>query len=770
MRTVLALLAATAFAQPQTPGIAQKTAGMQAMPGYLPMWYETKTGKLWLEIGNWNRHVLYYPSLAAGLGSNDIGLDRGQLGQEKLVRWERHGPKVLLVHVNTRYISTSGDRTERRTVSDSFAESVLWGFEVAAEDGDRVLVDATSFFLRDAHGVIDRLKAASQGVFKLDASRSAVYEARTKNFPKNTEVEVMLTFISDAPGALVRSVTPTADSITVRQHHSFVELPDQPYKAKAFDPRSGFLVGLSFADYSTPLGQPMQKRYIARHRLTKGQKLTYFLDPGTPEPVRSALLEGARWWKEAFQAAGFDFDVQMLPADADPMDIRYNMIQWVHRSTRGWSYGAALVDPRSGEILKGHVTLGSLRVRQDYMLAEGLLAPYEQGKPVSKAMEQMALARLRQLSAHEVGHTLGLTHNFAASISNRASVMDYPHPLATLNGSGTPELTKAYATGIGEWDKLAIRWGYGEDDNALIESQKKGFRFITDEDSRPAGGAHPYSHLWDNGENVVAELDRMLQLRQRALERFGENVIQPGQPMSAIEDVLVPLYLSHRYQTEAVSKLLGGLDYNYALRGDGQLIAQIVPGDDQRKALAALLRTVSPDVLTLPENLLNVMPPRAYEYERNRENFRTRTGLPFDPLAAAESAANVTLGMVLNPERASRLVQYHARNSSTPSLPEVIDAVVASVWKAPRASGLAGEVQNTVQGVALFHLMALASAENAPMAVRASALSRLAALKGDLVPPHPTGVHQSELIDRFLKDPKAPTAPRPLDPPPGQPI
>lgn len=768
MRSVFALLAVAIAALCQTPTIAQKTAGMRALPGYIPVYEDAKTGKLWLEIGNWTRHLLYYPSLPGGVGSNDIGLDRGQIGQEKLVRWERHGPKVLLVHVNTRYISTSAAQTERRSVSDSFAESVLWGFEVAAEDGDRVLVDATSFFLRDAHGVAQRLTQRRQGTFRLDASRSALYES--KNFPRNTEVEVKLTFTSDAPGELVRSVTPTPDALTVRQRHSFVDLPEQPYRTRAFDPRSGYFVGMSFMDYSAPLGQPMEKRFIARHRLAKGQKLMYFLDPGTPEPVRTALLEGARWWKEAFQAAGFDFDVQVLPEGADPLDVRYNMIQWVHRSTRGWSYGNAVVDPRSGEILKGHVTLGSLRVRQDYMIAEGLLAPYETGKPASKEMERMALARLRQLSAHEVGHTLGLTHNFAASVSDRASVMDYPHPLILLNGPGAPDLSKAYTTGIGDWDKLAIRWGYAEDDSALVEARKRGFRFISDSDARPTGGAHPASHLWDNGADAAAELERMLQVRRRALDRFGENVIQTGQPMSAIEDVLVPIYLSHRYQTEAASKLLGGLDYTYAVRGDDQLVTRIVPGAEQRKALQTLLRTISADALTMPEPLLKSIPPRAYSFDRTRESFRSRTGLTFDPLAAAETASNLTLGLVLHPQRAARLVQYHARDASTPSLGDVIDAVIAATWRAPRAKGLAEEVQRTVETVALYHLMGLASAENAPVPVRAIVQRRLADLAQEFGKQDAIRRHQSELIERFLKEPKSPTVPRPLDPPEGQPI
>lgn len=793
MRYLLALglLVSTLSAQ-SLPAIKAKTAGMRPLPGYIPMYWDEKAGKLWLELGNWTEHVLYYPSLPAGVGSNDIGLDRGQLGGEKLVRWQRQGPKVLLVHVNTRYISTSPDRVERRTVSDSFAESVLWGFEVAAEDGERVLVDATAFLLRDAHGIAERMREASQGAFKVDPSRSALYEPRTKNFPQNTEIETVLTLTSDNPGPLVRSVAPTAEAVTVRQHHSFVHLPPMPYRSRAFDPRAGFFPGATFMDYSSPLGDPVTKRWIARHRLEKKnpdaavsepvKPIVYYLDPGAPEPVRTALLEGARWWSAAFEAAGFRnaWRVEMLPADADPMDIRYNVIQWVHRSTRGWSYGASVTDPRSGEILKGHVTLGSLRVRQDYLIAEGLLAPYEGDKATSPEAERMALARLKQLSAHEVGHTLGISHNFSASTSERASVMDYPHPFAALTSSGAPDLSKAYAEGIGEWDKVAIAWGYREIapreekrelDALLAEAQRRGLGFLTDQDARPAGGAHPRAHLWDNGASATAELLRVLNVRKRALDRFGENAIRPGIPLSNLEDVLVPLYFGHRYQLEAAVRLVGGVEYSYAVRGDGQPPVRLVPGPEQHQALKAVLQTIQPATLTLPERLLGLIPPRAWEYGRTRESFRGRAGLVFDPAAAAEAAADLTFGFLLHPERAARAVQQHARDIATPSLEQVIGAVLDHTWRAAKPAGLAGEIARAIDVVALYHLMRLASAESAPAQVWAITTAQLTALRVRLK--GAAGAHSeygAAAIERFLDEPKQPSLPVPLEAPPGQPI
>jgi len=776
MKRILLLLLCLACASAQSP-IAKKTEGMTKMPGYFPVYWDAKTGKIWLEINRWQQEFLYVSSLPAGVGSNDIGLDRGQLAEEKVVQFERSGPKVLLVQSNYGFRAVSDSADERKSVGEAFARSVLWGFQADTIDGDAVLVDATAFYLRDAHEVPAAMRRTKQGVFKLDDSRSAFYLPRTKNFPNNTEVETTLTFLSDDPGNYVREVVPTPGAVTVREHHSFVQLPGPGFQPRAFDPRSGFF-GIEFMDFATPIDQPIRKRYIARHRLTKeGKPLVYYLDRGAPEPIRSALLEGARWWNQAFEAAGFHdaFRVELMPEDADPMDVRYNVIQWVHRSSRGWSYGSTVTDPRTGEIIKGHVTLGSLRVRQDYLIAEGLLAPYESGKPASQEMKDMAIARMRQLAAHEVGHTLGLAHNYAASASNRASVMDYPGPLAQLKGD-RPDLSNAYATGIGEWDKVAITFGYGDQPGVLDKAHARGLYFITDSDSRPQGGAHPASHLWDNGVNAVDELNRMMEIRAKALARFGENNIREGAPMSSLEEALVPLYLSHRYQVEAASKVLGGLDYRYALRGDGQKIADIVPAAEQQRALQALLRTLDPQALTLPEKLLQQIPPRAFGYPRDRESFKAKTGVTFDPMAAAESAASITLAQILHPERAERLIQYHARDPKNPGLAEVIDKVLAATWKRPRVGGLASETQRVVDNVALYQLMALAVGDTAAAQARAIALSKIEDLKAFLNSPVSDPDQRAHYryalaqIKRFQEDPKKIDFPKPAEPPPGQPI
>ena len=670
---------------------------------------------------------------------------------------------------------------------------------MAAEESGNVLVDATDFFLRDAHGIPATLRRTKQGAYRLDPSRCAIYSPQTKNFPLNTEVEATLTFAGDEPGSWVREVTPSPESVTVREHHSLVQLPPPGYKPRYYDPRSSFF-GIAYMDYATPVSEPIVKRFTARHRLEKKdpnaavsepvQPIIYYLDRGAPEPIRSALLEGASWWNQAFEAAGYKnaFQVKLMPEDADLMDLRYNVIQWVHRATRGWSYGAAVIDPRTGEIIKGHVTLGSLRVRQDYLIAEGLLAPYEKGKPVSPKMMKMALARLRQLAAHEVGHTLGLMHNYSASTVDRSSVMDYPPPLVKLTVDGTPDLSDAYATGIGTWDKVSITWGYGEftsgtDEHAaldkiLIDAFGHGLRYLTDQDARPAGSSSSVAHLWDSGSNAVDELNRIMQVRAAALKRFGENNIRDGAPLATIEDALAPIYMFHRYQVEAASKLVGGMDYTFAVRGDGEVPTQIVAPAEQRRALAAVLATLKPETLALPEPLLKIIPPRPPEYPRDREDFKIHTSPAFDALAPAESAAQHTLQFLFNPERAARLIEFHARNRENPGFSDVLDAILAATWKSPHGSGYADQIAMTVDNVVLYDLMTLAANDHASDQVRATASFKLHELHDWLATPSAASAisdkahifFSKQRIELFEKDPKRIDLTPPVEPPDGPPI
>jgi hypothetical protein len=795
-----ALLAAgRATAQEPLPAIEAKTRGLEKLDGFLPLYWDAGEGKLWLEVPRLNEEMIYAVSLAAGLGSNDVGLDRGQLGGERIVRFERVGRKVLMVQPNYRYRAETENPDERRAVQEAFARSVLWGFTVGAETGERVLLDATEFALRDAHNAIQRLRRTGQGRFELDESRSAIYLERTRAFPRNTEIEVTLTFTADSVGPWVREVAPTPEALTLRERHSFVALPEPGYEMRESDPRAGFF-GIEYRDYAVPLGEPMVKRFISRHRLAKRdpgapvseavEPIVYYLDRGAPEPIRTALLQGARWWNDAFEAAGYRnaFRVELLPEGADPLDVRYNVIQWVHRSTRGWSYGSSVTDPRTGEIIKGHVSLGSLRVRQDYLIAEGLLSPYETGTETPPELAAMALARIRQLAAHEVGHTLGIAHNYIASTYGRGSVMDYPHPLARLSADGVVDLSAAYREGIGEWDKLAVTWGYqdfpegtaetAELERLLADARAEGITFLSDQDARPAGSVHPEAHLWDNAADAAAELTRMMTVRRAALERFGEASIQRGVPLAMMEEALVPLYLHHRYQVEAAVKLLAGQHYTYALRGDGQEPPRPVSPERQEQALDALLSALRPEELAIPRPLLSLIPPRPFTYGSHRELFDRYTGLSFDAISPSVAVSELVASLVLQEERAARLVQQHALDPAMPGLSQVLDRLVEATFGRRYSDPYHAEIDRATERVIAEEMMRLAYRAPMPQ-VRAEATLALTELRNRMRRlgrrgPDPQKAHAMSLtsdLDRFLDRPYEPARRAPaLTTPPGSPI
>jgi hypothetical protein len=802
------------------PSIAQKTAGLRHHPGWMALDWDAASGKLYLEIPRWHEgrtpDFLLECRLPWGTGSTEIWLDRGQYALAHVVRFERSGPKILLIASNQNFRSNAADASQQLAVRQSFPESVLWGFKAEAESADgTVLVDATEFFLHDEQGVAERIASAQKRTgkvdsYKLDPTRSVLVPEGIKSFAKNLSVESELTFTASGPleGRYVADVTPDAHALTVHEQIGFVELPplDGSFAPRRFVPRAGYFVG-QYRDMTAPLGQPLEQQFILRYRLIKKDPncvtacepthpIQYYVDRGAPEPIRSALREGASWWDEAFQAAGWakgSFRVDLLPEGADPMDVRYNMIQWVHRYTRGWSYGHAIADPRTGEILQGNVTLGSLRARQDFLIAESVLSPYTAGKNYTDSnnpMLQMVLQRIRQLGAHETGHTLGLAHNFAAShLGQNNSVMDYPHPYIALDHNGAIDLSHAYASGIGTWDKIAINYGYRqfterqseptELDKILREADKAGEIFITDQDARPIGGAHPYAHLWDNGSDPVAELDRTLQVRDAALRHFGENAIPVGTPMAALEDTLVTVYLLHRYQTEAATRLIGGLDFRYNLRGDGQQNPQIVPAEQQRKALAAVLKTLSPQALTLPESLLAILPPYPPGYERTQESFAAHTGPTFDPLAAAESAATLTLKALLEPSRIARVVEYHDRKAEEPSLQEILaDLSQTTARRATGSSALAREVARAVESSALESMLALATNPATSSQARAITRAHLEALLRQWSEPQPAldpdeTAHRAALAERirtFQKTPEKFVPALTVEAPPGMPI
>ncbi len=729
------------------PSITEKTVDMDKRNGFFPIYWSATTGEIYLEIPAMEQEFIYVTSMPSGLGSNDIGLDRSQLGSTRLVRFERSGPKILLVMPNLRYRADSASEAERASVQEAFAEAILWGFTVEAQEAGSVLVNATDFVVRDANNVIERLRLAQQGKYSMDENRSAPIPSMLKAFPENTEMEARITFTSTDPGRFVRAVAADPYSVTLSVRHSFVKLPDEGYTPRIFHPGSGYGF-IRYKDYAAPLGEDMVKRFIRRHRLIKQHPdsvisdpvspIVYYLDPGTPEPVRGALLDGASWWSEAFETAGFSnaFRIEMLPDGADPMDMRYNTIQWVHRSTRGWSYGASVTDPRTGEIIKGHVSLGSLRVRQDYLIAEGLLAPYHDSLGLDDPMLEMSLARIRQLSAHEVGHTLGLSHNFASSANARASVMDYPAPYAVLDENGEIDLRSAYATGIGKWDKVAIAYGYAlplpndrEEDllaSILQQAWDQGLLYITDSDARPVGAAHPLANLWDNGDDPIHALRHEMAVREVALARFGERVIRSGRPLATVEEALVPLYLRHRYQLEATVKLLGGLTYTYAMRGDRQALMRPIEGTIQLDALQALLEVVSVSALRIPERVHLILPPRPPGFPMDRELFPRHTGLTFDAYTPAAAVATLVFVQILNPERAARLAYQTDHDASLPDLHSVMEEISDAIWGIPVAEDpYDAELQRVVQQVWIDELIRLANNQDAAPPVRALVMERL---------------------------------------------
>jgi len=754
--------------------------------GLLNLSVEENSGKVFLLLDELPAEYLYVPALQSGAGSNDLGLDRGKLDRTRLVRFERYGNRVLLLEPNFSFRADNAGGPEQRAVNEAFAQSVLAGFPVEQTDGDDgVRIDLTPLLLSDITRISTRITESNQGEFTLDAERSAVDTSGVHNFENNTLIPVILTFAGKKPGSFISDVTPTPDSLTVNITHQFVRLPDSGYRARAFHPRSGYFA-LRYRDYAAPLNQSIEKRLIYRHRLTPGETLKYYVDNGTPEPVRSALIEGASWWKAAFEEAGFEngFSVEVLPENADPLDVRFNVIQWVHRSTRGWSYGSSVADPRTGEIIKGHVSLGSLRVRQDQMIAEALTAPFTSPEALPEAAREMALARLRQLSAHEVGHTLGIDHNFAASASGDASVMDYPHPNLYLDDLGQVRLDRAYARGVSPWDRLVVRYGYsifsdGQEAtglNAILEeADQGGIAFINDRDARVPGSAHPGAHLWDNGTDVFARLGEILTIRKTGLEQFSPAVLSEGTPLFEMERRLVPVYLLHRYQLEATAKLLGGLYYDYGLKEDRPSRLEPIEAAIQFQALDAMIDLLRPGRLALPESLHYLIPPAPSGYERDREFFSGHTGISFDHFSPVRAGADLVLENLLQPQRLARLAEQQAINPDLPGIQDVMEALLDVSWSADRpGTPYLRAVKSEMDWRVLRGLMSLSDDPSAGDSVRESTTAILISLAAKLNSRAKKGDAHSAAaryeIQKFLDRPPAvePLAPPSL--PPGPPI
>lgn len=649
--------------------------------------------------------VLYSTALKTGLGSAPLSLDRGRIGNTQLLAFRRIGGKIAVQFENPRFRASAGDAAQQATVASDFGISTVWLTDIAETLGDgRLVIDIAPFLALDTLGVAASLNQeadvlgigsagaiAGQG-FRLDDKLSLADPASVRLFPDNLEVDAIQTFVSDKPGAEVENIVPEPKKLTLTVHHSFVRLPEPGFTPRQFDPRLGGFATQA-VDFSAPLGAPVVVDLANRFRLEKldpaaprsrvKKPIIFYLDRNTPEPIRSSLLDGIGWWGDAFEAAGFidAFRVEMLPEGADPLDVRYNMVNWVDRATRGWAYGQQIVDPRTGEIVKGMVVLGSLRARQDIQIFQALVGAAELNSGGPNDPVKVALDRLAQLGAHEVGHTLGFAHNFAASTQDRASVMDYPPPRIGLV-DGKPDLSDAYAKGIGAWDTATVRWlyaGASEEETAAAAAQ---FRYVQDDNARAADTAQVWGGLWDDGADSAAELTRLMEVRGAALSRFGLGALSPGEPVANLRRRFVPLWLLHRYQLVAAAKSIGGVDFTYAINGSGSEPAVPVDPAQQRASLNAVLATLRPEALRVPAGLVPLLSAAqngTSDRQYDTEIFATAGGPVFDPLVAADAAVRLTVQTVLAPRRLARLVVQSQTDPSALGLDEAIDRLTTTV-------------------------------------------------------------------------------------------
>jgi hypothetical protein len=742
-----AIARAQATTTPVASSIAARTAGMDRRDGFLPIYLDARQGRILLEIPHDSTRALFLITQATGLGSNPIGIDRGASGATYVARFDRDGDRVLFVLENWSYRSTSGNPDHARSVSEAFPSSTVASMTLLADENGRLLVDATDLTMRDWNEVAATLAQSQQGTYTVARDRSTIYRPNTKAFPDNTEVDVALTFATAGrPGGTVEAIVPDGRSVTLRQHLSFVKLPDDAFRPRALDPRVGFF-GIEFNDYARPIQEPLQVRWAARHRLERvnpsdpsspiKNPIRYYVDRGIPEPIRSATLQGVKWWEEAFDRAGLKggFTVELLPEGVDPMDARYNVVQWENRNERGWSVGGTLDDPRTGEILKGMARLDSHRARTDYNLYAGLM-----GATASPADTAFVLARVRQVSAHEVGHTLGLAHNYIASTYERASVMDYPPPRVRLDAAGRIDLSQAYGVGPGAYDVWAIHWGYGtftptsERDSLraiVADGLKKGYLYLSDADARPEYGSDPRVNLWDDAATPLDFLKTQEAVRRIAIKQFGERNIRPGEPIALLQERFVPVYFFHRFALNGTSKAIGGMEYSNAVRGDAQQATRAVSYQQQTEALRLMLDALRPDELAIPDTVLTLLAPGASNVTPVVELFGSRTRPAFDELGAARSLSQMIVDMILQRDRAARLVEFASRGAGPHlTLAATIDQLTGATWDAPPPpSAKLAALQRVTQRAVIEKLLTLAADSGAATEVRAMAELKVADLR-----------------------------------------
>jgi hypothetical protein len=798
---VVALTAgrSTVVAQaPVAPGtsIAARVTGMERFDGFLPIYLDSHQARILLEIPRDSTRALLLVSQATGLGSNPIGIDRGASGETRVARFDHDGDRVLLVLENWAYRGSPTNADHARSIAEAFPPSTVASMPLLAEENGRLLVDATDVVLRDWNDVGQALAQAQQGAYTVARDRSSLYRPYTRAFPENTEIDASLTFAATGqPGPIVASIVPDGKAFTLRQHLSFVKLPGAGFRTRERDPRVGFF-GVTFKDYARPIQQSLAVTLASRHRLERvdpndprspiKEPIRYYIDRGIPEPIRSATLEGVKWWEQAFDRAGLvgGFKAELLPEGVDPMDARYNVVQWENRNERGWSVGGALTDPRTGEMIKGMARLDSHRARTDYNLYAALM-----GADASPADTAFVLARVRQVSAHEVGHTLGFEHNYIASTYERASVMDYPPPRVRLDAAGRIDLSQAYAVGPGTYDIWAIHWGYGifpaasESDSLraiVADGLRRGYLFLSDADARPEYGSDPRVNLWDDGASAFDFLNAETSVRRVAMAKFGERNIRAGEPITLLQERLAALYFMHRFALNAVSKTIGGMEYSNAVRGDGQQATRPIGYQQQTAALRAMVAALRPEELAIPDTVLSLMAPNANEVTPTVELFGSRTRPAFDELGAVGTLAQMVVDMILQPDRAARLVEFVTRGAGPHlTLGGTIDGLVAGTWSASAASPKLAAIQRVTQRMVTERLLRLAADSAAAPEVRAMAAlkvgdlrtrarAKLAAAQGDDERAHWLSIVND--CTRWIDKGELPKLTRSLGAPPGDPF
>jgi hypothetical protein len=427
--------------------------------------------------------------------------------------------------------------------------------------------------------------------------------------------------------------------------------------------------------------------------------------------------------------------------------------------------------------------LDSHRARTDYNLFAGLM-----GADAAAADTAFVLARVRQVTAHEIGHTLGFAHNYIASTYERGSVMDYPPPRVRLDRNGDLDVSAAYAVGPGAYDVWAIHWGYGifpeavEADSLraiIAEGLRKGYLFLSDADARPEFGSDPRTSLWDDAPTPLDFLRYQMQVRRVAIARFGERNIRPGEPVALLQERFVPVYFFHRFAIIALAKTIGGMEYANAVRGDGQQVTRPVPPAAQRAALSALLGGLEPGELAIPDTVLTLLGPRPFAYGGSEELFRSRTRPAFDELGAARTLAGMVVDAVLQRDRAARLVGFAPRQRDALGLAEVVDSLVARTWRPDvAASEKFNALRRVTSRAVADRLIELAADTGAAPEVREMAELKIAALRGLALTRSRAGSEASRAhwagiagdFTRWIERRERPRPTAPLQAPPGDPF